>query len=671
MKKKTHVEVKKYKLKFFLLVCIADLIAVIMSYFIMPLVQNFPPHTENFAFQDAVQVLTHVQQYTIAFFMGITLHTISFNILMRKIYRYLNKYYHKESISYEEVLQVRKQCVNIPYKFYLFQILLFLAIGLFFNVIMLANLLSVIRFTLIILSIASMLSVLLLVVSQKLLTKVILTTYDIHPKYEKNIGFRITNSKNIIIQMTPIVLVILIVITLIGYSKAVTQEGFASANYYKAYIQSKKITKEDVSMDNLKRILNEIPLNSEKDYYFIITPDDKEIFTSNPEGEVSSFALAYRDFFDKETDGIWYEKFGVDEQLFSYKLQDMNNKTWYIGYKYETVDGNLLAYYSVIIVTVTILFSYILYLLTKNLSKDVIKISTSLKEILTTGSGKTLPITSNDEFGDLSYYYNKIQELNTKNIEEIQNNQEKLMEKERLATLGQMVGGIAHNLKTPIMSIAGACEGITSLVNEYNASIEDPEVTKQDHHEIAKDMQSWVDKIETHTEYMSDIITAVKGQVVTLSNQEIVNFTVDELLKRVNILMKHELKNSFTTLNTYMNNVDTSLTINGDINSLVQVLNNLISNAIQSYNGAKDNQIDLDFNLKNNNLIISVRDYGKGISKETQEKIFKEMVTTKGKNGTGLGLFMSYSNIKAHFNGNMTFESEEGKGSIFNVIIPV
>ena len=47
------------------------------------------------------------------------------------------------------------------------------------------------------------------------------------------------------------------------------------------------------------------------------------------------------------------------------------------------------------------------------------------------------------------------------------------------------------------------------------------------------------------------------------------------------------------------------------------------------------------------------------------------MVTTKGKNGTGLGLFMSYSNIKAHFNGNMTFESEEGKGSIFNVIIPV
>ena len=47
------------------------------------------------------------------------------------------------------------------------------------------------------------------------------------------------------------------------------------------------------------------------------------------------------------------------------------------------------------------------------------------------------------------------------------------------------------------------------------------------------------------------------------------------------------------------------------------------------------------------------------------------MITTKGKNGTGLGLFMSFSNIRAHFNGNMTFESKEGKGTKFIITIPV
>jgi len=670
LKQKNTKEVKKQKLKFFGLVVIADFIAVMISYLIMPLAQNFPPYTENFAFQNAVQPLTHIQQYTIALIIGVCLHMFSFKLLTKNIYKYMNKYYRKEKISYEEIKKVRAECINIPYKFFAFQIILFFTVGLFFNFVMLANALSIIRFTLIILSIASLLAILLLIVTQKYLTQVLLTTYNVCTKYEKHTGFRITNSKNIIIQITPIFLVILIVLSLIGYSKAVTQEGFASANYYRAYIDTKNIQPSDVTTDNLKEILDTIPLKNNWDYYFIITPDDKEIYTSKKDGEISSFVLAYRDFFSEKTDGIWYEKFGVDEQLCSTKLTDINGDTWYIGYKYQTVDTNLLVYYSIIILFVTLVFSYIVYYLTKNLSKDLITISTSLKDILTTGTGKQLPITSNNEYGDLSYYYNKIQELNSKNIEEIKNNQEILMEKERLATLGQMVGGIAHNLKTPIMSISGASEGLKDLITEYYKSIGDSDVTISDHHDIAKDMRDWVDKIDGYTSYMSDIITAVKGQAVTLSNQEVVSFTISELIKRVQILMKHELKHSLIDMNIHMN-VDENMTLNGDVNSLVQVLNNLISNAIQAYEGTENQKIDLDLNMDGNNLVISVTDYGKGIPEDVQKKLFKEMVTTKGKNGTGLGLFMSYSNIRAHFNGNMRFESEVGKGTTFEIILPV
>lgn len=670
MKQKNTKEVKKQKLKFFGLVVIADFIAVMISYLIMPLAQNFPPYTENFAFQDAVQPLTHIQQYTIALIIGVCLHMFSFKLLTKNIYKYMNKYYRKEKISYEEIKKVRAECINIPYKFFAFQIILFFTVGLFFNFVMLANALSIIRFTLIILSIASLLAILLLIVTQKYLTQVLLTTYNVCTKYEKHTGFRITNSKNIIIQITPIFLVILIVLSLIGYSKAVTQEGFASANYYRAYIDTKNIQPSDVTTDNLKEILDTIPLKNNWDYYFIITPDDKEIYTSKQDGEISSFVLAYRDFFSEKTNGIWYEKFGVDEQLCSTKLTDINGDTWYIGYKYQTVDTNLLVYYSIIILFVTLVFSYIVYYLTKNLSKDLITISTSLKDILTTGTGKQLPITSNNEYGDLSYYYNKIQELNSKNIEEIKNNQEILMEKERLATLGQMVGGIAHNLKTPIMSISGASEGLKDLITEYYKSIGDSDVTISDHHDIAKDMRDWVDKIDGYTSYMSDIITAVKGQAVTLSNQEVVSFTISELVKRVQILMKHELKHSLIDMDIHMN-VDENMTLNGDVNSLVQVLNNLISNAIQAYEGTENQKIDLDLNMDGNNLVISVTDYGKGIPEDVQKKLFKEMVTTKGKNGTGLGLFMSYSNIRAHFNGNMRFESEVGKGTTFEIILPV
>lgn len=255
-------------------------------------------------------------------------------------------------------------------------------------------------------------------------------------------------------------------------------------------------------------------------------------------------------------------------------------------------------------------------------------------------------------------------------METIRNNENMLMERERLASLGQLIGGIAHNLKTPIMSIAGAAEGLSDLIKEYEASVGDPEVTVEDHHDIAKDMSEWIVKIKEYTEYMSDVITAVKGQAVTMSDEQAVSFTLDELVKRVNILMRHELKNALVTLNVSMK-VDENTTLKGNINSLVQVMNNMVSNSIQAYHGEPDKDINLTLQEKDNMLDIAIQDFGEGLPEEVQKKLFKEMITTKGKNGTGLGLFMSYSTIRAHFNGNITFETKKGKGTTFHILLPV
>lgn len=252
----------------------------------------------------------------------------------------------------------------------------------------------------------------------------------------------------------------------------------------------------------------------------------------------------------------------------------------------------------------------------------------------------------------------------------IKSNQDVLIEQERLASLGQMIGGIAHNLKTPIMSIGGATEGLTDLIREYKLSIKDPEVTIDDHEQIANEMSGWIDKIKTHISYMSDVITAVKGQAVTLSQSNEIYFSLEELIKRVDILMKHELKNAIIYLKV-TNNVDKSFELKGNINGLVQVINNIISNAIQAYNGKTEETIELIFNLKNNNLVIAIKDNAGGIPKNVQEKLFNSMITTKGKNGTGLGLFMSYSNIKAHFGGDITFETKENVGTTFFITIPI
>lgn len=673
MKNKSTKELKNFKLKFIAMILIVDLIAVLAVYIIMPLVQNFPPLSEDFSFQEEVQPLTHIQQYTIVYILGVSVHLISFKLLMKRIYKYLNKHYRKEPISYEEIKKVRKDCVNIPYKVFFVQMVTITSIGILFNFIMLASALSILRFTLMIIAVASIISIILLIVSQKFLYAVTLKTYEDSNKYEKNIGYRITNSQNLLFQMVPFIAVILIIISLIGYSKAVQQEGFSIGNYYRAYMESKNIEPSQVNMENLKEILSTIPLQDKSHYYFILSPNDEEIYVSSPDGIISDFVLSYRDYFYDQTKGFLYEKFGVDEQLYAMKLTDLNNQTWYIGYKYPVVDMDLLVYYFTLIIMLLVVYSILLLIWSRNISNNLIKTTTSLKNIVDTENidkDKILPIASNDEFGDLAYYYNKIQELTVKNVEKIHDNQETLMEKERLASLGQLIGGIAHNLKTPIMSISGAAEGLHDLVKEYDSSIDDPEVNSQDHHEIASDMNTWISKIKTHTEYMSDVITAVKGQAVNLSNEDDVSFTIGELLKRVNILMKHELKNSITYLNIAMK-TDEDLVIRGDVNSLVQVINNMISNSIQAYGGKPDQNIDLIVEQKENNIIISIKDYASGMPKKVKDRLFKEMITTKGKNGTGLGLYMSYSTIRAHFNGNISVDSTEGVGTTFTITLPL
>ena len=257
-----------------------------------------------------------------------------------------------------------------------------------------------------------------------------------------------------------------------------------------------------------------------------------------------------------------------------------------------------------------------------------------------------------------------------RDIQTIKDTQDSLMESERLSSLGQLIGGIAHNLKTPIMSIAGAAEGLTDLVKEYDESIDDPTVNSQDHHEIAQDMSKWIKKIKEYTEYMSDVITAVKGQAVVMANEDDITFTVAELIKRINILMKHELKNAIIDLDIDCR-IDDSLQIHGDVNNLVQVINNMISNAIQAYSGKTNQTIKFIIGKEANNVVFSIEDRAGGLPEKVKAKLFKEMITTKGKNGTGLGLYMSYSTIKAHFNGNITFETEAGVGTKFNIMIPV
>ncbi|MEA5018506.1 MAG: histidine kinase N-terminal 7TM domain-containing protein [Erysipelotrichaceae bacterium] len=254
-------------------------------------------------------------------------------------------------------------------------------------------------------------------------------------------------------------------------------------------------------------------------------------------------------------------------------------------------------------------------------------------------------------------------------MQRLQNSQNQMMEKERLASLGQMVGGIAHNLKTPIMAIAGAASAMENLVEECKLSFGNKEVTLDDYQEIYEEMMGWLVRTRESCAYMSDIISVVKGQATNMNASDQVEFSIDELLKRVTLLMNHEIKSNKCNF-IISNKVDNSVLLTGDINNLVQVLNNLISNAIDAQKTLAKNTVELNAKLEENFITISVKDYGVGVPYDVADKLFKEMVTSKGSLGTGIGLYMSNVVIRGKFSGTMWYEKNPEGGSTFGFTIP-
>lgn len=259
-----------------------------------------------------------------------------------------------------------------------------------------------------------------------------------------------------------------------------------------------------------------------------------------------------------------------------------------------------------------------------------------------------------------------------KSMQQLQDSRTRMMEQERMAFLGQMMAGLAHNLKTPIMSISGCISAAEDLVEECKNSLGDPEVTAEDYQEIYGEMNEWFQRVRDATAYMSDIITAIKGQAATVNTSEDTTFTFDELVRRSRLLMRHELQSGNCTLEVECpDGSDTGVVLHGDINNLVQVINNLLSNAVYAEKQTGGGAITVGVQQEGENLKIYVKDTGPGVKPNVKNRLFKEMITSKGTMGTGLGLYISNTVVRGKFGGSMWVEDNPGGGAIFGISIPI
>lgn len=259
-------------------------------------------------------------------------------------------------------------------------------------------------------------------------------------------------------------------------------------------------------------------------------------------------------------------------------------------------------------------------------------------------------------------------DLYNKNIE-LQKNHELMIEMEKAASMGNLIGGIAHNIKTPLMGCSGAIDIIGSRVLKLKNildSLNEEESLKKEFTDVADNIILWQSRIKDYLNYIGDVINTVKDQVAPADRLE--KFTIGDLVNRISILMKNRLKEKNCAI-IYKTDLQDDYEVRGEISYLIQALNNLIDNAIDAYEG-KPGEIEFYITQEGNNILFSVKDYGYGISNDIINKLFNQMITTKGKDGSGLGLYMSKILIKSKLNGDIYLNTNADKGTEFIILIP-
>ena len=236
-------------------------------------------------------------------------------------------------------------------------------------------------------------------------------------------------------------------------------------------------------------------------------------------------------------------------------------------------------------------------------------------------------------------------------LKELKETQIQLINSEKMASLGQLVAGVAHEINTPIASI----KSNNGIVAKLLPSIENAEL---------REMLCDINSIDNEAvNRISNIVTSLK-KFVRLDEAELQEADINKELDLTLELIRHETKNRIEIIKNY-----------GDLplikcfpNMLNQVFTNILVNACQSIEGA--GTITITTEIDNEKLYISIKDNGRGIPQKHLNKIFTAGFTTKNKGvGTGLGLAICSKIIEKH-NGKIIVNSEVNKGSEFVITIP-
>lgn len=266
--------------------------------------------------------------------------------------------------------------------------------------------------------------------------------------------------------------------------------------------------------------------------------------------------------------------------------------------------------------------------------------------------------------GQVKEYTENLERTNAEledTLKNLKQTQAQLIQAGKMAAIGELAAGVAHELNNPLGGILGYCQFALEKITQKPLK----ELTAED--------------ISTYSQYLKDIeqqskrCKAIIQSLLKFSRasvkQDFQPTDINSILKETFIFVKHQLERHKVRLEEVL--IPSLPLVPANASHLQQVFTNLTLNAIQSMPDGGELRVTPKVSEDQKSLEISFADTGVGISKENLSKIFEPFFTTKKVGqGTGLGLSVSYGIVK-ELGGSLEVESTEGGGAIFTVILPL
>jgi signal transduction histidine kinase len=254
-------------------------------------------------------------------------------------------------------------------------------------------------------------------------------------------------------------------------------------------------------------------------------------------------------------------------------------------------------------------------------------------------------------------------------LADLQSTQKKLVESEKMASLGGLVAGVAHEINTPVGIGITAASLLADKTTEFFETYKSGQMKRSQLEKFLDTAMQSSSMVLSNLNRAADLIQSFKQVAVDQSSEEQRTFNLKQYLSEVLIPLKPKLRTTHHQVEIRGNE---AIALNSYPGALSQIITNLVMNSLtHAYSPEDAGHLVFDFKQEGEQIILEYSDDGKGIPKENLSKIFDPFFTTKrGQGGSGLGLHIVYNLVTQKLNGTIECDSQVGVGTKFIIKLP-